>query len=192
MSPASSFEMKRKQRSNGAFEKPTKLYPIKNQVRVYHERVYVDNVVSKFWFAWSFYYQHHSKFIANNATENVSQIHTKECNTRSSICKVDLNFLQPSIHFNWDTILALIVSLLNESVDGFNKMGIKRVKIRFHLIEFWRLWSIFVKTLEFSLFGLLVHWWLGYFQKCNLLLIFQIQLLWWKVFKRSQCIVLSE
>ena len=25
-----------------------------NQVRVYHERVYADNVVSKLWFVWSF------------------------------------------------------------------------------------------------------------------------------------------
>ena len=36
-----------------------------NHVRVYHERVYADNVVSKFWFVMSFSSQHYSKFNTN-------------------------------------------------------------------------------------------------------------------------------
>ena len=36
-----------------------------NQVRVYHERMYADNVGSKFWFLRSFSSQHYSKFIIN-------------------------------------------------------------------------------------------------------------------------------
>ena len=50
-----------------------------NQIGVYHERVYADNVVSKFWFVMSFSSQHYSKFITNIALENVSQIRTEEC-----------------------------------------------------------------------------------------------------------------
>ena len=63
-----------------------------NQVCVNHERVYAYNVVSKFWFVRAFSSQHYSKFITNITSENVSQICTKECKTRSFICKVNLNF----------------------------------------------------------------------------------------------------
>ena len=65
-----------------------------NQVGVYHERVYADNVVSKFWFLRSFSSQQYSQFITNITSENVSQIRTKECKTKSFICKVNLNFLR--------------------------------------------------------------------------------------------------
>ena len=63
-----------------------------DQVGVYHERVYADNVVSKFWFVRSFSSQHYSKFITNITFENVSMIRIKECKTRSFICKVNLIF----------------------------------------------------------------------------------------------------
>ena len=63
-----------------------------NQVGVYHERVYANNVVSKFWFVRPFSSQHYCKFITNITSENVSQIRTKECETGSFICKVNLNF----------------------------------------------------------------------------------------------------
>ena len=61
-----------------------------NQVGVYHDRVYADNVVSKFWFVRSFSSQHYSKFITNVTCENVSQIRTEKCKTRSFNCKVNL------------------------------------------------------------------------------------------------------
>ena len=48
-----------------------------NQVGVYHERGYADNVVNKFWFVRSFSSQHYTKFIANITSENVFQIRTK-------------------------------------------------------------------------------------------------------------------
>ena len=73
-----------------------------NQVGLYHERVYAGNVVSKFWFVRSFSSQHYSKFITNITSENVSQICTKERKTRSFICRVNLNFLRSSRHFNFD------------------------------------------------------------------------------------------
>ena len=43
-----------------------------NQVRVYHERVYAENVLGKFWFLRSFSFQHYSNFITNINSENVS------------------------------------------------------------------------------------------------------------------------
>ena len=73
-----------------------------NQVGVYHERVYADNVVSKFWSVRSFSSQHYSKFITNITSGNVSQIPTKECKTGSSIYKVNLNFLRSPRHLNLD------------------------------------------------------------------------------------------
>ena len=81
-----------------------------NQVRVYHERVYEDNVVSKFWFVRSYCSQHRSKFAANITSENVSQIRTKEHKTRSFNCKVKINFLRSSRHFYCDTVFAVILS----------------------------------------------------------------------------------
>ena len=106
-----------------------------NQVRVYHERVYADNVIDQFWFVRSFSSQHYSKLIPNITSKNVSQIRTKECQTRSFICKVDLNFLRFSRHFNCDQIFAVIVSFSNESVHGFNNIGKGRVKTRFQIKE---------------------------------------------------------
>ena len=107
-----------------------------NQVRVYHKTVYANNVVSKFWFVRSFSPQHYSKFLTTISSENVSQIRTKECKTRSSICKVNLNFLRSSRHFNCDTVFAVIVSFLNENVHDFNNIRNGRVKTRFQVIEF--------------------------------------------------------
>ena len=58
-------------------------------VCVHHERVGADDEVSKFWFVRSFSSQPHSKFIANIATENMSQVRTKECKTISFICEIN-------------------------------------------------------------------------------------------------------
>ena len=107
-----------------------------NQVGVYHERVYADNDASKFWFVRCFSSQHYSKFITHITSELVSQIRTKECKTRSFLCKLNLNFLRSSRHFNCDTVFAVIVSFLNESVHGFNNIRSGRVKTRFQKIEF--------------------------------------------------------
>ena len=107
-----------------------------NEVGVYHERVYADNVVCKFWCVRSFSSQHYSNFITSITSENVSQIRTKECKTGSFICKVILNFLRSSRHFNFDTVFVLIVPFLNEIVHGFNNIRNGRVKTRFQAIEF--------------------------------------------------------
>ena len=97
-----------------------------NEVCVYHERVYAYTVASKFWFVRSLSSQNHSNFITDLTSENVSQICAKGCKTRSIICKVYLNFLLSSRHFNCDTNFALIMSLLSESVHGFNNIVCKR------------------------------------------------------------------
>ena len=107
-----------------------------NQVGVHHERVYADNVVSKFWFVSSFSSQHYSKFITNITSENVSQIRTKECKPGSFICNVNLKFFRSSRRFNFDTVFGVIVSLLNENVHGFNDIRNGRVKTRFQVMEF--------------------------------------------------------
>ena len=146
-----------------------------NQFRVYHERVYVDNVVIKFWFVRSSFSQHHSKFIANIATEIILQFLTKTCKARSFICKVNLNFLRSSRHFNCDTAFAVIVSFSNESVHGFNNFRTGRVKTGLQIVNFRRFLNIFVQKLKFFLCDILVHWWVKYFQNCNLLATFHIQ-----------------
>ena len=148
-----------------------------NQVGVYHERVYADNVASKVWFLMSFSSQHYSKFITNIASEYVSLIRTKECKTGCFICKVNLNLLRSSRHCNFDTVFAVIVSFLNENVHGFNNIRNESVKTRFQVKEFWWLWKFLVKKHKFSLRNNLVHWWVGYFWNCNLPLTIQIQLL---------------
>ena len=107
-----------------------------NQVGVYHERVYADNVVSKFWLVRSFSSQHYSTFLTIITSENVTQIRTKECKIGSFICKVNLNFLRSSRHFNFDTVFTVIVSLLNENVHGFNNIRNGRVETRFQVIDF--------------------------------------------------------
>ena len=93
-----------------------------NHVRVDHGRVYADIVVINFWFVRSFSSQHYSKFITNITSENESRIRTTECTTRSFSCQKSLLFLRSSGHFNCDTVFAVIVSFLNESVHGFNNI----------------------------------------------------------------------
>ena len=102
-----------------------------NQVFVYHERMYAYNVASKFWFMMSFSSQHYSKFITDIISENVSQIRTKQCKTRSFICKKNLIVLRSSRHFNSDEVFAVIVSFVNENVHGFNNVRNGRVKSRY-------------------------------------------------------------
>ena len=82
-----------------------------NQVCVYHERMYAYNVMSNLWFVRSFFSQHYSKFITNITSKIVTQIHTKECKTRSFNYKVNLNLLRSSRHFNCDTNFALWLCL---------------------------------------------------------------------------------
>ena len=90
------FRSKRKATQQWSFCVANVIVP--NQVGVYHERVNADSVVSKLWFVRSFSSQHYSKFITNITSKNVSQICTKECKTRSFICKVNLSFLRSSRH----------------------------------------------------------------------------------------------
>ena len=106
-----------------------------NQVHVYHERVYADNVVSKVWFLRSFSSPPYSKFTTNITSKNVSQIRTNECKTRFFIFKVNLIFLRSSRHFNCDTGFTVILSFVNESVHGFNNIRNGRLNARFPIIE---------------------------------------------------------
>ena len=149
-----------------------------NQVGVYHERVYADNVVSKIWFARSISSQHYSTFISNITSELVSQIRTNECKTVSFICKKCIDFLRSSRHFNFDTGFAVIVSFLNENVHGFNNIRNGREQTRFQVIDFWWILKFLVKKQKFSLPNNMVHWWVGFFWNCNLPLTIQTQLLW--------------
>ena len=116
-SPDLSFEMERKQRSKGAFVAPMILYSI---MTVYIMRVYAYNDVSKIEFVRSFSSLRYSKIITNITSRKVSQICTKDCKTRSFICKVYPNFLRSSRHCNCDAIFVVIVFFFNESVHGFN------------------------------------------------------------------------
>ena len=134
MSPALSFEIKRKATQQWNFRVANHI--VLDQVGVYHERVHADNVVSKLWFERSHPSQHYAKFITNLTSENVSKIPAKECKTRSFTCKVILNFLRSSRHFNFDTVFAVIVSVLNESVCVFNNIRNGRLKTRFQIVEF--------------------------------------------------------
>ena len=158
VSPDLSFEMKGKQWSLCVANDI-----VLNQICVYHERVYAYNVVSKFWFVRSISSQHFSKFITDITSENVSQMRTEQCKTRSFIHKVNLNSLRSSRHFNCDTVFVVIVSILNQSVLDFNKIRNGRVKTRSLIVKFWRLWKFLVKKHKFSLRDVLVQWWVGYF-----------------------------
>ena len=55
---------------------------------------------------------------------------------RSFISKVNLNFFRSSGHLNCETIFAVVVSFLNESVHGFNNIRNGRVNTRLQIVEF--------------------------------------------------------
>ena len=129
-----------------------------NQVRVNHVGVHADKVVIKFWFLRSSASQYYSKFIANNATKNVSQVRTKECNNRLFICKINLNILRFSRHFNCDAAFTVFVAFLNESVHGFNNNRNGRVETVFQKEKFGRIWKFFIKKHVLSICDILVLW----------------------------------
>ena len=110
-----------------------------NRVRVYHERMYADNVVRKLWFVMSFFSQRYPKFITNITFGNVSQIRTEECKTRFFICKLNLNFLRSSRRFNCDTAFTVFVPVLNESVHGLNNIRSATVQTSLQIAELRRL-----------------------------------------------------
>ena len=132
----SRLELRNKRKATQQWSPCVTNYIVLNKVCVYHERVNAYNVVNKFWFVRSFSSQHYCKFITNITSKNVSRICTKQCKTRSFICKVNLNFLRSSRHFNSDTVFAVVVSFQNESVNGFNNIRNGRVKTRFQIVEF--------------------------------------------------------
>ena len=90
----SRFELRNKRKATQQWNLCVANDIVLNQVGVYPEKVYADNVVSKFCLVRSFSSQHYSKFITNLTSENVSQIRTKECKTGCFICKVNLNLLR--------------------------------------------------------------------------------------------------
>ena len=148
-----------------------------NRVRVYRERVYADNFVSKFWLVRYYFSQHHSKFHANIVSKIVFQVCTKECKTRSFICKVNM-FSQSSLrHFNCDTAFVVIVYSLNEIVHDFNNIRNGRVVTRFQKVKTRQNLKVFPTKKKIALCDFLVHWWVRCFQNCNLPLIYQILLL---------------
>ena len=131
----SSLELRNKRKGTQQWSLRDAKDIVLNQVRVYHERVYANNVGNKFWFVRAFSSQHYTKLIIYITSENVSQIRTKKCKTRSFIWKVNLYFLRSSRHFNCDTIFGVIVSFLDESVHGCNIIRNGRVKTRFQIVE---------------------------------------------------------
>ena len=80
-----------------------------NRVRVYHESVYVDNFVSKFWFVRSFASQYYSNFLADITSKKVSQFRIEEGKIACFTCKVNLNFFRSSRHFSGDRAFGVIV-----------------------------------------------------------------------------------
>ena len=104
----SSFELRVKKKTTQHWNFRGTNNFVLNQVRVYHERVYVDNVLSKFCFVTPFSSKHHIKFIANNNSKTVSQFRTKESKTKFFICKVDVNFLSSSRSSNCDTVSTVV------------------------------------------------------------------------------------
>ena len=105
----SSIELRNKKKATQQWNRRVANDIVLNQIRVYRERMYADNVVNKFWLVRSFSSKHYSRFITNITSESVFQTRTKDCLTRSFLCKVCLTFLRSSRHFNCDTIFAVIV-----------------------------------------------------------------------------------
>ena len=83
----SNLELRNKRKATQQWSLCVAIDIVLNHDRLYHERVRAD-----VWFVRSFASQHYSKFKTNITSENLSQIRTKRCKTRSFICKVNLNF----------------------------------------------------------------------------------------------------
>ena len=120
MSPDFSWEIKGKQRNNGAFASPTVIYSVKS---VYNLRKCMRTMSEAISGCEVFPSEQYSKVIANIASKNVIQVRTKKCKTRSFTCEVNLNFFSSSRHFGCDRIFCVIVSLMNERVHSFHKIG---------------------------------------------------------------------
>ena len=105
-----------------------------NKVSVYQEKVYVHNVVIEFWFVGSISTPNNSKFITNITSENVFYVHTKNCKTRSFICRVNLIFLITSRHFNFGKAFAVVVFFPKEVVHGFSNNRNGKVQTKFQII----------------------------------------------------------
>ena len=130
-----------------------------NQFRVYHGRVYADNVVSKIGL-WSPF---PLNITQNSSPKLLSETcfgSVKKCITISFICKPSLKFLRSQRHFNCNTALYVIVPYLNESVHIINIICNGRVKTLFHIVEIWRLSKFHVKNMNFpfSIFWYIDGW----------------------------------
>ena len=92
----------------------------------------------------SFSHQYYSQIIANNISENVSQVRTKIFKTRFFFCKVYLTVLSSSRQFGCDTALGVFVSLFNDGVQGLNNFRDGGVTTAAGLVEVWQSWEYFV------------------------------------------------
>ena len=101
-----SLEIRNKKKATQEWNFRIANHIVLNQVPVYLERVFADNVVSNFQLVRLFSSQHHSKFNTNITSESASQVCTKESKTRSFFCKVNV-----IVWALWDTLAMIQLSL---------------------------------------------------------------------------------
>ena len=155
-----------------------------NQVCVYKERVYADNVVSKFWFT-NFFLPKITPQLLTQCFQKRFESFGKECRARSLIWEVTLYFLWSSIHIDCYIMSAVILSCSNECVYIFNKIRNGRVQTEFETVQICWLLVSFIRHELLSV----RYWYLGwewYFRNCNLHLTLQILFLH-QIFLKSDC-----
>ena len=134
MSPTLSFE----QKSNPAMSCRVANSFVLNEVCVYNERVYADNIVSKFCFVTSYTSQHHTNFIANLTSRKKSQFRNKKMTDQ-------IDYLQGKVQFSpffktlkKDTVFDKILSFWNKYDHSFNNIGSVGAKTGFRMATYLR------------------------------------------------------
>ena len=174
MSPALSFEMNRKKRSNGSFVSSSILYSIRSLYIIRECLRVIFQATSGLW----------SPFLHNINPNSLPTLLTKMCpmsvlkNSRpdsafprkiSTLC-----LLRDTLIVIELPLWFVIVFFPNENVHGSNKIRIGRVDTWLQIVKFRRLWKIFIKKHSLSLSSILVRWRVWYFRIWNLPLTFQI------------------
>ena len=78
-----------------------------------------NNVVGRFGFMRPFSYQQYPKFVSHIVTKNMTQVGATESNNRAIVWKQNYNFLRSVRTLDCYASFVVVVSLLNERIQGF-------------------------------------------------------------------------
>ena len=116
-----------------------------------------NNIVSKGLFMRTFPTQEYSQIISHISSKDMSQVSTKNCQTRFFIRQTHLYFLRYPANIDCDASVSLVVFFLYESIHSFHKVSFGGLQSGFKIVNLCCFGEFLIVKHKFHLCNVLVH-----------------------------------